>query len=147
MVMLRRDSIVDTLRRIDWARLGARWVVVFGSLASKGVGRDVDLLVRPAGKGGAEWRLRMSVEIGEVIGVDWARVDIVEANTDTPCPIVYDAWRQGVVVYEERGGLAREWLLVRVMVCSDYGLAVKRLEVVKTAVRAARRRWDSGSPS
>ena len=147
MGMLRRDSVVAALRRVDWAGLGARWVVLFGSLAGKGVGRDVDLLVRPAGRGGAEWRLRVSVEVGEAIGVDWARVDVVEACTDTPCPIVYDAWRQGVVVYEERRGLAREWLLVRVMVCSDYGLAAERLEVVKTAVRAARRRWGNGGSS
>ncbi len=141
MEPLRRDEVVAALKRIDWTRLGAEWVILFGSLASKGVGRDIDLLAKPVYKGGGEWRLRLSTEIGEMTGVSWTRIDVVEASPETPCPIVYDAWRHGIIVYEKSKGLAREWLLVRVAVCGDYALSARRLEIIKTAARAARRRW------
>lgn len=145
--ILRREKVMNALRRVNWAKFGVEWVVLFGSLAYRGVGEDIDLLVKPRGRGGAEWRLRTSIEVGEVLGVDWARVDVVEASNDTPCPIIHSAWRHGILVYEEERGRARRWLLLRVMVCSDYELAIKRLHVIETSVMAARRRWGPGSPS
>jgi len=145
--MFGREEVMSALRRVNWAKLGVEWVVLFGSLAYRGVGEDVDLLVKPRGRGGAEWRLRISIEVRDVLGVDWARVDVVEASNDTPCPIIHGAWRHGILVYEEERGRARRWLLPRVMVCSDYELAIKRLHVIETGVMAARRRWGPGSPS
>ena len=145
--VLRRERVMAALRRVNWVKLGAEWVVLFGSLAYRGVGEDIDLLVKPRGGGGAEWRLRTSIEVGEVIGVDWARVDVVEASNDTPCPIIHSAWRHGILAYEEEKGQARRWLLTRVMVCSDYELAMRRLRVIETGVMAARRRWGLGNPS
>jgi hypothetical protein len=95
----------------------------------------------PLGGGGWEWRLRVAVELAEALGVEWGDVDVVEASPGTPCPIIFDAWRRGVVVYEEARGDAREWLLVRVSICYDYALAAERLGVFEAAVRAALRRW------
>ena len=147
MELLERDSILAALRRVKWRQLGVRWVVLFGSLARKGVGRDVDLLVMPAENGGVRWRLKVAAVVGEAAGVDWSKVDVVEASPHTPCPIIYDAWRWGVIVYEDVRGLAREWLLTRVIVCGDYMVAAERLGVVRAAVEAVRRRWGRGGSS
>lgn len=118
--------------------------MLFGSLAGRGEGRDVDLLVMPRGGGGGWWRLELAAVVAEELGVDWLLVDVVEAGPDTPCPIVLDAWRRGRLVYEEEPGEARGWLLARVMVCVDYMVSAKRLGIPWVGVQAARRRWGGG---
>ena len=139
--VLRLEVVLGALRRLEWGKLGVKWAILFGSLASRGRGRDVDLLVMPRGIGGPEWRLRLGIELAETIGVDWGAVDVVEASTTTPCPIVLDAWRNGLLVYEEEKGEAREWLLVRIKVCNDYLLAARKLQVLETGIEAAKKRW------
>jgi predicted nucleotidyltransferase len=140
--MLRLREVAETLRRLDWRNLEAEWVVVFGSLAERGEGRDVDLLVKhKGGKGGSEWRIRVVTAVADALGIDYSLVDVVEAEPDTPCPIIRSAWRYGLIVYEEERGAAKEWMLRRVIVCWDYEVAAKKLGVVETAVEAARRRW------
>jgi len=137
---LARDSVLEALRSLPWRSLGARWVVLFGSLARRGTGRDVDLLAAPRRGVGPDWRLHIAEEAGEAIGC-WGCVDVVEAGSDTPCTIILDAWRHGIVIFEEDQGEARSWLLVRVKICGDYRLAAQRLGLREAARRAARRRW------
>jgi predicted nucleotidyltransferase len=145
--LLYLDKVLNVLRSIDWSRLGVSWVLLFGSLAARGWGRDIDLLAHPTGEGGSTWRLELATRIAELVGVDWSHVDVTEASTDTPCPIVVDAWTRGKLIYEERRGAHREWLLVRVAVCNDYMIAARKLKVVETALKAVERRWGSGGPS
>ena len=137
--MLRAEDILPRLRRFPWGRHGARWVLVYGSLARKGTGRDIDLLVM--GIDGIDDVLNLVVELAEYLGLDPGLVDVVPASNDTPCAIVLDAWRNGIVVYAEDAREAREWLLRRAMICHDYSIMARKLRVVETAVRAARRRW------
>ena len=133
---------VDALRRVDWRRLGVEWVVLFGSSA-RGRGRDFDLLVMA---GDAEALVAAALAASEALGVDPDRVDVVRAAS-APCVIVLDAWKRGVVVYEEERGAAREWLASRVMVCWDYSVWRRRLKVVETAIESAVRRWGSWGSS
>jgi len=136
--------LLGLLARVPWRSLGVRWVLVFGGLARRGVGGDVDLLVMPGPRiiegMGPLWRIELAGLVAEELELDWGLVDVVDAR-DAPCPVVFDAWRHGVMVYEEEPGMARDWLLVRVSICSDYELAVKRLGVEQAALGAARRRW------
>ena len=143
MGRLRLEDVLAALRRVDWGRLGVAWAVVFGGLARRSEGRDVDLLVMPFhGVSPLELALRVS----EALGVDPDRVDVVLAR-DAPCAIILDAWRHGVVVYEEERGAAREWLLTRVKVCHDYRLMAERLGVARAAAEAMRRRWSQWGSS
>lgn len=137
-MQLRLEPVLHSLRLVDWKRLGVRWVVLFGGLARRGWGHDVDLLVMTHPR---VPRLDVSLEVSERLGVDPDKVDIVPADR-APCAIVFDAWRHGIIVYEEEPGTAREWLLVRVKVCHDYRIMVERLGVPRTAVEAMRRRWS-----
>jgi len=137
--MLSLDRVLGGLRSIDWRGLGVEWVVLHGSLAKRGVGRDVDLLIHRASVGG-EAVLELSVKVADSLGVDPDQVDVTEAR-EAPCALLREAWRSGIPVYEARPGAAREWLLVRVEVCNDYELSRRKLGVVEEAARAARRRW------
>ncbi len=142
--LLTREHVVNKLRRLDWRGLSVEWAVVFGGLTRRGVGSDVDLLVKPVGRGTLDWRIKLVAAVGNALGVDWALVDIVEAKPTTPCPIVFDAWMHGVTVYEAWKGAAREWLFTRVKICSDELIVFKRLKILETAVEAIKRRWDHG---
>jgi predicted nucleotidyltransferase len=147
LALLRRDTVVDGLRRIDWAGLRVEWVVLFGSLARRNVGHDIDLLVKPKDGGGVEWRMSIAIEAAEAVGVDWGLVDVVEASVETPCPVIVDAWRHGLVIYEHTPGAARNWLRVRLMVCLDYEVSARKLGVLREASKSIIRRWSLGDSS
>ncbi len=135
------DTVVSRLKSLDWHRLGIRHVVLFGSLARHGEGRDVDLLVASCREPmGFNDYIRMLDAVAEVLDVDWSQVDILEAGK-APCPVILDAWRNGVRIYSVDPRELRCWLLSRVKVCIDYQLWAKRLRIVEKASRAARRRW------
>jgi hypothetical protein len=52
--LLSRDIVLEGLRQVDRARLKVEWAILFGSLAKRSVGRNVDLLVKPKDRGGVE---------------------------------------------------------------------------------------------
>jgi hypothetical protein len=135
--------VLAALRSVDWRGLGVGWAVLYGSLARRGSGRDVDLLIEPSGPSGRDpgWLLDVIVWVAEALRVDPGLVDVVEFRR-APCAVVREAWRLGIPVYEARRGLARDRLLVAVKVCHDYELARRKLRVAETAVRAMRRRWS-----
>jgi len=116
---------------------------VFGSLASRGRGRDVDLLaaLRP-GADPVEAKLGLAAELAEALPWSFDLVLLDEA----PCPVVVDAWRHGVVVHEERRGLFIDLLLPRVELCSGYAIDARKLDLDRVAARAARRRWSVAGP-
>ncbi len=143
MGRLRLEEVLAALRRVDWRRLEVAWAVLFGGLARRGEGRDVDLLVMPL-RGVSP--LELALHVSDAIGVDPDRVDVVLAG-GAPCALILDAWRHGVVVYEEEPGRARGWLLARVKVCHDYRVAAERLGVARAAAEAMRRRWSQWGSS
>ena len=145
------ESVLPALRSIGWRELGVGHVILFGSLAVRGRGGDVDLLVLPAGMAGrgsgddlwAESQMvgRILSEVAEAVRAPYHLVDIVLASDDTPCPIVGEAWANGVIVYTRSREELREWLLSRLSICLDYELQRRKLRVVETALSAGARRW------
>ena len=138
-MVVEKGRVVGVLRGFPWRRFGVCHVVLFGSLAREGRGRDVDLLVVPC-RGvrldpGAY--LDLVSELYWVLGVE---VDVVQFG-DAPCPVVRDAWRHGVIIHTvDRGQLL--WMLMkRLDVCLDEEKRAKMLGLVEAALEAARRRW------
>ena len=137
--MAERERVVGVLRGFPWRRFGVCHVVLFGSLAREGRGRDVDLLVVPC----RGVRLDPGVYLDLVSMLYWrlgVAVDVVQFG-DAPCPVLRDAWKHGITVYTvDRGQLL--WMLMkRLDVCLDEEVRAKMLGLVETALRSARRRW------
>jgi hypothetical protein len=59
-------------------------------------------------------------------------------------PIIVDAWRYGLIVYELAKGTARTWLQKRLMVCLDYKISARKLGVLREATKSIIRRWRLG---
>lgn len=143
--MPRREEVLEKLRRLNWRALGVRTVVLFGSVARRGWGRDIDLLVDPAmprrpGAGLGELLLRIAAEAEEAAG---SRVDVVALH-EAPCPVILDAWRHGIVLYEEEPGEALTRHMWRLLVCLDYEASARKLDLTRVAARAATKRWGKG---
>ena len=89
-------------------RLGLRYVLVFGSLARRGCGRDVDLAVK-LGR-----RPRSMLEVGrlQVLFEDElrTRVDLVVLDIDVPPVLAKTLVDEAVLVYGDREEAARDLL-------------------------------------
>ena len=74
------NRVVAALRSVDWGSLGVEWVVLYGSLARRGKGRDVDLLVDSGwpGRWGLSWLLEVVMKVAEALQVDPSLVDVAE---------------------------------------------------------------------
>ena len=143
--MPRREEVLEKLRRINWRSLGVKTVVLFGSVARRGWGRDIDLLIDPArphppGAGLGKLLLRIALEAEEATG---SSVDVVTLQ-EAPCPVILDAWRHDIVIYEEKPGEALTRLMWRLLVCLDYEASARKLGLTRVAARAAARRWGRG---
>jgi len=131
------EEILPRLRRVPWPSYGVKWVVLFGSLRARR-GDDIDLLIY--GVKGSKEKLVLVLRVSEDLGISPDEVDVVPADDSTPCPVILDAWRYGKIVYARDPGEPREWLLRKTMICYDYSIMSKKLEIVRTATRAARKR-------
>ncbi len=137
---LKLNSVLSGLRGVDWESLGVEWAVLFGGTAKRGEGRDIDLLVMYGGEAGLDDVLRVADEVSRVLGVEPDQVDVVIAGR-APCAIVVDAWRYGITVYSKRPKAPREWLLTRIIICHDYEISRRKLEIIAAAIKGVERRW------
>ena len=88
-ILLDVAEVLEKLRKkVNWTELGVEWALLFGSLASRGRGRDIDILVmleRSKVNEGIEAFLSIIGALGEALGLDPSQVDIVELD-HAPCP-------------------------------------------------------------
>jgi hypothetical protein len=106
-----------------------------------GEGRDVVILVEPLDRWGFE-ALEAVPRVSEALGVGEGLIDIVNVR-EAPCAVVRDAWRHGILLYEEDRGAMLNTLLPRLMVCLDYEVMARKLAATREAVRAVGRRWGN----
>ncbi len=141
-LLLNAVDIVERLGRLEWRKLGVCHVLLVGSLARRGVGRDVDLLVLPCGGKhlDMEEKLRVMLTVSDALGIDPDQVDVIVLD-EAPCPLLEEAARHNVILYTVDQGALIDELLRRLGVCEDEAISSRKLNVIETAVRAALRRW------
>ncbi len=146
--MLDARIVEERLRRLDWRRLGVCHVLLIGSLARRGRGRDVDLLVIPCDgrRLDAEERLRIVLEASEALGIEPDLVDVVDAG-EAPCPLLVDAARHHHLIYTVDRSALLDALLHRLSICEDEEISARRLGLIDAALKAAARRWGRWASS
>ena len=111
------DSALSALARVDWGGIGVRHAVLFGSLAERGRGRDVDLAV-VAERFDADLVGYIAWSVADALGIPEDLVDVVDLLA-APCPVARSAAR-GRVVYTRSWQELAELLARRLMLCWDY---------------------------
>ncbi len=107
------DPCIDELRGLEHVleKHGVEYAVVFGSLAKKGCGRDVDLAVKFRERKSL-WDLAMlAADVADALGLDYDQVDVVDVD-DAP-PALLLSILEGVPIYNAeraKADLARRYV-------------------------------------
>ncbi len=140
---LERGRVERVLRRISWEEYGVCHVFLHGSLAKRGWGRDVDLLLVPCSPRKPlplEVLVVLVEEVSEALGVDPDLVDLADAAR-ADCPLIVEAWRHGVIIYTRSRAELLDYMLPRLAVCEDDAISFEKLDVVGVGTRRALERW------
>ena len=137
------QAVLEGLRRVDWRRHGVAYAVLFGSAARGTVFRDVDLAVLFQGRPSLDRVLALAMEVADAVGVPDDRVDLVVLNRDDlPCALVVEALGRGRLVYCGLGlDRCLDDVLRRLKVCWDFEISYRKLDLLRTALEAVKRRW------
>ncbi len=139
-----QGSVAERLRRVDWARHGVVYVVLFGSAARGDSYEDVDLAVLFEKPPDLETLAKLAEEIAATIGLPEDRVDIVVLNNeDLPCTLILEALGKGVPVYYQDMEAYIEDALRRLKLCWDFEISYRKLDLLETAIAVVKESWES----
>lgn len=126
--MVELGQALEALRSVPWGRY-VKFAFLTGSLAERGRGNDVDVVVS---KISLEDYGELLYQITSALGLDEDHVDLVPVDENTPCVFVVDALSKSVPLY------VADWDEVfRIFnICQDFLIDAKKLDLYHTAVRA-----------
>ncbi|MEZ0319694.1 MAG: nucleotidyltransferase domain-containing protein [Pyrobaculum sp.] len=126
--MIELSQVLKTLKEIPWGRY-VKFAFLTGSLAEKGRGNDVDIVIS---KIGLEEYGELLYLITSALGIDEDHVDLVPVDENTPCAFVVDSLGKSVPLY------VADWDEVfRIFnICQDFLIDAKKLDLFYTAVKA-----------
>ncbi len=134
-------SVAERLGRVNWRRHGVLYAVLFGSALHSRSFHDVDIAVRFHAKPSLDKLLELVREVADAVGVPDDKVDIVVLNDDTPCVLVEEALGKGRLVYCRDREECISDILRRLKLCWDFEISYRKLNLLKTALEAVKRRW------
>ncbi|BCU69580.1 nucleotidyltransferase family protein [Stygiolobus caldivivus] len=134
---MRLTDVLDKLRAFSWASYDLYFAVLFGSLAKKGEGNDIDIAVEFKGKVTLEGYTELWVDLTDYLGTE--KVDLTVINEESDCYLVHEVFGDSIILYME------DWWKVhkRAVICEDFLIDAKKLDVVENAARALMRKWRS----
>ena len=128
-----KDEVVAKLKAIDWRSLGARLVLVHGSLLRGRGFRDIDLVVFvDRGTDADDAALRVMEAVERATGFE-ADVYVVNDIDSINCFLLLEALRRGVILYQEASG--RDMLVKSIGICVDFMISRRKLKYTETLVR------------
>ncbi len=141
-------SVAAKLRDVNWARHGVVYAVLFGSALRGERFRDIDIAVLFDGVPTLDRVLALVRDIADALDVSEDRVDLVVLNRDdTPCILVEEALGRGMPVYCRDLELCIEDMARRLEVCWDFEVSYRKLDLLRVAVEAVKRRWGCSEGS
>ncbi len=128
-----KDEVIANLKAIDWRGLGARLVLVHGSLLHGRGFRDIDLVVfvdRDTDADDAALDIMEAVERATGFEAD---VYVVNDISNVNCFLLLEAVRKGVILYQE--AIGRDMLVKSIGICVDFMISRRKLKYTETLVR------------
>ncbi|MDK6028928.1 hypothetical protein QPL79_06090 [Ignisphaera sp. 4213-co] len=129
--------VVDTLRSVDWIGLGVELLILHGSVLRSETPRDIDLVAIVSDNVDEDdVALRIMEFVESRFGLE-ADVYIVKDPGDANCFLLWEALRNGVIVYQKSVG--REKLVKAINICYDFMLSREKLGYTETLVKRVMR--------
>ena len=111
---------------------------MFGSITKSLKPRDIDIAVSFIDRNSyAEMFLDLYADLLEALEFTKLPLDLVPIDSSTPCELVLEVFRGGVLVYEHKKHSYLDDITKRVMICYDWFITEKRLGVIETAEKVA----------
>ena len=138
---MKLGEVLEKLRAFDWAKHNVYFAVLFGSLAKKGEGNDVDIAVEFKGGKTFEKYINLWLDLTDYLNTE--KVDLVVVTDETDCYLIHEVFSNAYILYME------DWWRMhrRAVVCEDFLIDAKKLNVVENAGLAVMRRWQSSTGS
>ncbi|MGC9106112.1 MAG: nucleotidyltransferase domain-containing protein [Thermoprotei archaeon] len=137
ILLVKLSDVLERLRAFRWSDYGVRFAVLFGSLAKKGEGNDVDIAVS---KIDPETYLRLYLDLQDYL--DTEKVDLVTVDEDTDCYLVHEVFNNSLILYAKDQEAKAEMRRIA-SICEDFLIDARKLDLVGRSVRAVMRRWQS----
>ncbi|MGC9105451.1 MAG: nucleotidyltransferase family protein [Thermoprotei archaeon] len=134
---MRLSDVLDELRSFDWGKYGLYYAILFGSLAKKGEGNDVDIAVEFKGKVTLERYSELWNGLADLLGTE--KVDLVVLHEDSSCYLIHEVFNGGLILYMEDWWRAHR----RARVCEDFLIDARKLNLIENAGLSILRRWRS----
>ena len=135
-----RDLVIKALRDFDWRAFDVAYSVLFGSVASRGFGNDVDIAVEFAGGWDLNAYSTLVLELMDRLGVGIDDIDVVVIGDETPCYLVLSVFSNSMLLFARDDDAIRR-MVKRAKLCHDFLITARRLGTLETAANAVRRLW------
>ena len=130
------QDYLDKLKAFNWKDYNIYYAVLFGSLAKKGKGNDIDIAVEFKELSFDDY---MKLWKGLSDYLDTEKIDLVSIDDNTSCYLIHEVFNYGLILYKEDWSRAHR----RAVVCEDFLIDAKKLDLVGRGVRAVMREWQS----
>ncbi|ABP95257.1 MULTISPECIES: nucleotidyltransferase domain-containing protein [Metallosphaera] len=133
---LELSRYLDRLRAFKWRDFDVYYAILFGSLAKRGRGNDIDIAV--------EFKRKSLDAYSSLLAslrnyLDEDRVDLVMISDNSDCFLVHEVFSDSLILYMEDYDRMHRIASI----CEDFLIDLKKLQILENAGRAIMRRWQS----
>jgi len=135
-------GVLDKLKMFDWKAYQVLYAILFGSIARRGKGRDIDIAVEFENYN-LDLHLKLLNDLQDYLDTDL--VDLVAITDDTSCYLIHEVFNNTRIIYIRDD---EAWFKMnnRINECEDFLIDAKKLNEVENAALAIMNRWkESGS--
>ncbi|AAK43054.1 nucleotidyltransferase domain-containing protein [Saccharolobus solfataricus] len=133
--MLKLSDYYEKLRKFNWASYDVYYAILFGSLAKKGEGNDLDIAVEFKRKS-LEAYSKLYSDLVDYLGIE--EVDLAIITDETDCFFIHEVFNNSLILHLE------DYIRMhrRVIICEDFLIDVKKLNTIENSARALLRKWN-----
>lgn len=133
------SDVYDKLKNFPWDKYGVYYAVLFGSLAKRGVGHDVDVAVEME-----NYSLKtysdLLIDMADALNIHEDLLDLLVVTDNLSCYLVHEALGGSKIIYI-KDSHSRELMIRRLLICNDFLMDSRKLGLVDTMVKVVMDRW------
>ncbi|WP_291764658.1 nucleotidyltransferase domain-containing protein [Caldivirga sp. UBA161] len=139
--MLKLSEVLGRLKEFPWVNYPLLYVVLFGSLAKRGIGNDVDLAVEFTDGLSHDSYLNLYVDLMDHLNTD--KIDLVLINDNVDCYLIHEVFNNSIIIYSPNADKAWSIIHRRAILCEDFLIDAGKLNLTEISVKAVVSRWES----
>ncbi|WP_369609538.1 nucleotidyltransferase family protein [Sulfurisphaera javensis] len=132
--MFKLSEVYDKLKKFNWSDYNIYYAVLFGSLAKKGEGNDIDIAVEFKNTD-LEAYTNLFISLTDYLQTE--KVDLVMVTDDTSCYLVHEIFNDSLILYLENYDRIHR----KASICEDFLIDARKLNLIDNAGKVLLRKW------